>query len=217
MSETRFEYAKYCNSGRLTKEIQLSEIPKMLDYITTVAAPAKTTIVFKEALGQVYIDVLNAIVTAHVATPLAEVTAQAVTVQSSPSYGAKTVVLADGSTRKLFARNLGVIYPLIVGENNLSYTATFPWVKVTGIEVVGCEIGDFADFMVYDTPLGSYSGYPNALLNKFAYSVNLPNGFYERASKFDADLYQGMVIRMKYTSVSMKNVGINYLMDEVKA
>lgn len=212
-----YTYAKYCDSGRLKREIELSEIPKALDYITSVASPASTTCVFKEALGDVYQVTLQNIITAHVAVPLPEVSANPVIVQQSPPYGAKTVTLSDGSTRKLFARNTGQQYSCAIGENNLDYTATYPWVKVLGVEVVGCENGDHADFLVYDTPTGTYSGYPNVLLNQFAYDVNMPNGFYERVSRFDADLYAGMKIRIIYHSVSAKTIGINYIMDEVKA
>jgi hypothetical protein len=217
MPSSFFEYAKYCDSQRLTKEINDSEIPKGIDYIATATTPPKTSIQFKEALQDVYEMVLNGIVTNHVATPLQEYQASPVVVQASPSYGDKKVTLVDGSKRKLFARNFGKRFDLQIGLNTLEYTATYPWVKITGVEVVGCENGDFVDFLVYDTPQGTYSGFPGALLNQFAYAVNLPDGFYARQSKFDADMYAGMKITVKYTSISEKNIGLNYLMDEVKA
>jgi hypothetical protein len=119
-------------------------------------------------------------------------------------------------TKKLFARNTGFQQALAVGANIVNYTATYPWCKILGVEVVGGETGDYADFRVYDTPAGTYSGVPNLLLNQFAYSVNIPKDYYQRVSQFDADLYAGMIIRIDYTSVSAKTVGFNLVMNEVK-
>lgn len=128
------------------------------------------------------------------------------------SFTSKT--LPNG--KKLFARNTGLQYSLSSGANTITHTATLPWAKVTGIEVIGAEILDYADFKVLDSSTGVYSGIPNYLLNQFAFSVNIAKDYYSRTSTFDADLYQGMVISISYNSVSAKTIGINLIMNEVK-
>lgn len=128
------------------------------------------------------------------------------------SFAAKTL-----GTKKLFARNTGQQYAVTAGANVLTYTATYPHVKVIGVEVVGCEALDTGSMKVYDDASGTYSGVPNALLNQFGYTINLPKDFYRREAAFDADLYQNMVIKIEYNSVSNKTVGINFIMNELKA
>lgn len=136
------------------------------------------------------------------------------TIVSQPPYGAKTVTV-NGVVHKLFSRMTGLQYSVSTGANTITYTATYPWTKLIGVEVVNCEALDTADFIVYDTPGGTYSGVPNQLLQQFSYTLNMPKDFYIRMAQFDADLYQGMVIQINYTSVSNKTIGINLLMNQV--
>jgi hypothetical protein len=131
---------------------------------------------------------------------------------SAQAFAAKT--LPNG--KKLFARNVGFQQALTAGANTITYTATYPWAKLLGVEVINSEALDTVDFKVYDNALGSYSGYPNALLNQFAYSTNLPKDYYVRMSNFDADVYVGMVLQVSYTSLSAKSVGFNLILNEVK-
>ena len=137
-------------------------------------------------------------------------------VQSTPPIGAKTIVIG-GVTKRLFARTTGMQYAVVTGSNTLTYTATYPWVKVLGVECIGTEALDTVDFKVFDTETGTYSGVPNLMLNQFAYTANLPTGFYSRVSQFDADLYQGMIIQLTYVSKSTKTIGLNIIMNEVKS
>jgi hypothetical protein len=135
-------------------------------------------------------------------------------VQNSPPYGSKTVIIS-GVTHKLYARNTGVQFTVAAGVNTLTYTCTYSWAKLIGVEAINCEALDTVDFKVYDTAAGTYSGVPNAMLQQFSYAVNLPKDFYQRMSEFDADVYAGMVIQMIYNSQSAKNIGINFLLDQV--
>lgn len=135
-------------------------------------------------------------------------------VLSLPAFGAKTIVAA-GVVKKLFARYIGIQQALTTGVNEIIYTATFPWSKMIGIEVVNSEALDAADLKVYDTPSGIYSGVPDKLLNQFSFSNNIPKDYYVRMAQFDADLYQGMVLKVTYTSVGNKTVGINLILNEV--
>lgn len=142
--------------------------------------------------------------------------AQFVSVQMEPPFAAKTLLI-NGVKKNLFARNTGKQFGVTTGSNELSYTATFAWVKMVGLECMGAELGDYAELRVYDSPAGTYSGVPNALLNQFGYTLNLAKDYYARTSPFDSDVYAGMVLKITYVSVSNKTIGINYLMNEVKS
>jgi hypothetical protein len=120
------------------------------------------------------------------------------------------------ANKKLFARNTGFQASVTTGANTIDYTATYPWAKFIGAEVVNCEALDYIDFKVYDTAAGTYSGVPNYMLNQFGFTVNLPKDFYQRIANYDADVYQGMILRVTYNSVSEKTIGINLIMNEVK-
>lgn len=136
-------------------------------------------------------------------------------VQASPPYGSKTIVV-NGTTKKLYARNVGSQYDVIIGTNTLTYTATYAWAKMLGVEAINCSALDTVDFKVLDDSNGTYSGHPNLVLQQFAYTLNLPKDYYQRFSQFDADIYAGMVIQMTYNSVSNKTIAINFLLNEVK-
>lgn len=135
-------------------------------------------------------------------------------VETIPYIGTKNFT-KNGVVKKLYARDTGFQKPLIQGINEISYTSTYPWAKIVGAEVIGCQALDVVDFKVYDTTQGSYSGYPNLLLNQFCYSLNLTEGSYHKIAQFDADIYVGMVVKITYTSISQKTVGINIIINEV--
>lgn len=136
-------------------------------------------------------------------------------IEVQPPYGSKTITV-NGVAKKLFSRFTGVQYALNQGTNTLTYTATYPWAKLIGVEAINCEALDIIDFKVYDNAQGTYSGTPNAMLNQFAFTMNLPKDFYQRLAQFDADIYAGMIIHMTYVSMSAKTLGINFLLDQVK-
>jgi hypothetical protein len=141
---------------------------------------------------------------------------QTISVQSAPPFGAKSQII-NGVTKKFFARNTGLQQDLTVGSNEITYTISYPWVKVIAIEVIGSESLDTAELRVYDNPIGTYSGVPNALLNQFGYTLNLAKDFYARNSPYDADLYQSMILKLTYVSVSAKRIGVNVILNEVKS
>lgn len=140
-----------------------------------------------------------------------------VIVQALPPFGSKNVMI-NGLSKSLFARFTGIQYTVNPGSNTLIYTATYPWIKMLGLEIINGQSGDTADLKICDTATGTYSGHPNYMLNQFAYTMNIAPNFYSKMAQFDADLYYGMVIQITYVSVSdvPKTVGINLLMNEVK-
>jgi hypothetical protein len=219
---TQYDYTKTPVSlDRLTQEIQQSAIVTALDHMTLLGSAL--SIFFKADLSGGDQTILDSLVSAHNGNPLPQNNIQNVAVQSQPPlfvqsqppYGSKTI-LVSGVTKRLFARFTGQQYAVTAGANTLTYTVTYAWAKLLGVEVVNCEALDTADFKVYDTAGGAYSGTPNALLNQFSYSLNLPKDYYQRMAQFDADIYAGMVIQITYTSVSAKTVGLNLFLDEVK-
>jgi hypothetical protein len=141
---------------------------------------------------------------------------QTISVQSTPPFGAKSQII-NGVLKKFYARNTGLQQDLTTGSNEIVYTISYPWVKVIGIEAIGCEALDTAELRVYDNASGTYSGVPNAMLNQFGYTLNMAKDFYARNSQFDADLYAGMILKITYVSISDKRVGMNIILNEVKS
>ena len=148
--------------------------------------------------------------------PNANKRADAIT-QNSP-FASKT--LANG--KKLYKREHGMKATLVEGENAILFTIPYPWVKIIGLEIMFGEQGDTTDLMILDTDTNTYSQAPvnvvgpNYQLNQFGFSVNIAAGEYKEENAYDADLYQGMKIKLLYNSVSAKTIGINFNLTEVK-
>ena len=136
---------------------------------------------------------------------------QLISVTSSPAFASKML-----GTYKLYKRVVGIQPSVIVGENTILHTVTFPWVKMTGIELVNGENLDKVSFWVLDSETGQISSVPNYPLNQFGFSVNVSKDYYEHKSEFDADLYAGLQIKILYTSMSAKTIGLNFIFNEVK-
>jgi len=219
---TQYDYTKTpCAIDSLTQEIQNSLIITALDHINLLGS--SLSIFFKADLSNDDIAILDSVVSVHAGTPLIQNQVTNVAVQSQPAvsiisqppFSAKTTII-NGVTKKLYARTTGFQQALTSGANTITYTATYTQAKLVGAEIINCEALDFLDFKVYDDSNGTYSGYPNLLLNQFGYSVNLPKDFYQRISPFDADVYSGMVLKVTYNSISNKTIGINLIINEVK-
>lgn len=123
--------------------------------------------------------------------------------------------LPDG--KKLYSRVTGNKYVCTTGINVLEYTITHNQVKFNELELIGGEIGDTVCLKVLDTVTGSYTTVPNYQLNQFGFNVNVGKDFYSRSSNYDADLFIGMRIVVEYDSISSKEVGINFVIHEVKS
>lgn len=144
---------------------------------------------------------------------------KAVQVQSQPlpsPFAAKTMSV-NGATKKFYKREHGIQSSVITGANTILFTIPYPWVKITGLEVMGGELLDKCDIMILDSTTGTYSTIPNYMLNQFGFAINVAKGLYEEQNAYDADLYQGMQIKLVYTSISDKTIGINFNLNEVKS
>lgn len=133
-------------------------------------------------------------------------------IQTISPFASKT--LANG--KKLYKREHGIQAVLNQGSNEIVFTIPYPWVKMVGVEILYGEKLDTCDLIILDSAAGSYSGVPNQQLNQFGYNVNVAEGEYEEESAYDADLYQGMQIKIVYNSQSAKTIGINFNLSEVK-
>jgi len=99
----------------------------------------------------------------------------------------------------------------------------YPWVKIEAMEVVGAGDNHSASLYVLDTEDNIYSGAPvetfgaNYELNQFSFNCCIAKGFHRFYSKYDADLYIGMLVRVEITnwSLATSHVGLNVELNEV--
>lgn len=136
--------------------------------------------------------------------------------KSLPNTAAPFAAKSLPCGKKLYERCIGITANLIQGANEIIFSIPFPWVKFDAIECIGGDTGDTVDLMIRDNFLGSYSGVPNKMLNQFGFAVNVAKDYYVKASNFEADIYQGMIIMLTYNSVSAKQIGVNFDLNEVK-
>lgn len=129
----------------------------------------------------------------------------------------------------------GVLYKRVEGvmsgdiqpgaTENIDLVVSVPKVKFTGAEMFNVEFGDAVDFTVHDTAENTFSQLDvvtygaNFELNKFGYQVVMPpGGKYHNTSQYDASLYQGMIVRCRYTNngAVAKKVSMNVQFHEVR-
>lgn len=148
-----------------------------------------------------------------------------VAVGEQTPFAAKKIKVG-GVLKSLYKRVHGVGATVPSGQTvSIDFVIPYPHAKFTGAEIFGCEIGDTLDFTVHDTPTNAISGLPvgtygaNVMLNQFGFDVEMPPERYKNTSDYDADLYQGMVIRCSYTNngQNSKHIGMNAWLHEVKS
>lgn len=133
---------------------------------------------------------------------------------NSSSFPFATKNLEDG--KKIFKRVHGVQQTLTTSNETIEFIVPYTQAKITGLEIIGANIGDVADFNVYDNAAGTISGTPNLKLNQFGFNVNISKDFHKETSKYDADLIQGMKLEVDYTGTINQLVCINFILHEVK-
>jgi len=110
-------------------------------------------------------------------------------------------------TKSLFTRTHGVEHSLSTGANVLDFEITYALCKVNGVEVIGGELSDYADFKIVHPTYG--------VVGQFAYNNYIAKDFYARTSNYDSELVAGLIMRIDYTSASAKSIYVNYLLHEV--
>jgi len=140
-------------------------------------------------------------------------------IKIDPTTSVNSYAFADKKThegKKLYGRTHGKSFTLSSGANTIDFDIPYAACKITGMEVVGSEIGDTLDFFILDDDSGTYSTVPNYVLNQFGFDVAVSKDFYKRESPYDADLYYDMCISIAYYSTSAKTIYVNYVLHEVK-
>lgn len=140
---------------------------------------------------------------------------QQVDAQTYP-FGSK--VLKDGS--RLFRRVRGLSASIDNAPKNIDFVVPFTKCKITGLQILAAKLGDRATFQVLDTSSGVISGVPNAVLNTFGQDVYLAPDQADYPSKYDADLIQGMTLRIVFDAVDQvlnppRVIYVNYDLHEV--
>lgn len=134
--------------------------------------------------------------------------------QQNP-FSAKQL-LVDGVIKKIFTRLTGIQANVQIGDNTIIYTIPYTWMKISGMAIINGETLDIANFYVLDTTTGTYFGTPDAVLNQFGINVNISKDFQKHKSNYDADIYQGMQLKVVYNSKSAKTIGINFDLHEIR-
>lgn len=137
-----YNFNKAIASDRLALEIQTSAITVAFDYITT--AGNDISIFFKGELSQNELDILTALVAAHVATPLPDNEIKPVAVK-------QTTVFAEPEFRTKWSGSNAVV----VIQPNSSAAADFKFLDeryISGGELIveNAELGDWVEGMIYD-------------------------------------------------------------------
>lgn len=130
--------------------------------------------------------------------------------------------------KKLFRRAWGIKSTLLSSaDTTIEFTIPYAWCKITTMEIVGLSKMMSVDLTVHADVNGSFktsidgsvipTGVPKYKLNQFGFNVNASKDFYKDHSEYDADLFQGMIIRVviKDGDSTTPTIGINLTLHEV--
>jgi len=212
MSDSLYSFTQSpCEISSLTLAIESSSIVTALDYIQIYGAAVD--VYFKAALSSGDQTTLAALVAANTGVPTPS-GPQPVTISTLPAAPAfATNALGN---KALYVAMTGVQQALTTGSNTILFTIPYAQAQISGIDIIACEALDTASFYVLDSTSGTYSGTPNAVLNQFGYTANLPAALYTYRAPYTANLYENMQIKVVYNSISNKTVGINFDLNQVK-
>lgn len=123
------------------------------------------------------------------------------------------------SGQKLTRRVRGFALALDTSGSAQSATFVVPYAQclMTATEIVGARAGDRFKLEVLDTATGTVSGYPNVSLNTFGEDVYAFTGQYRAQSSYDAELFQGLQIKITCTPIDSeaRNVYFNLELHEL--
>ena len=203
---------------RLKSEIETSNITPILKRIDQNSQTL--SIYFQANLSTEENEILTALVQTHsgeplpVEEPLTNVAVSGRVFQSA--FADKTI-----DEGKIFRRKHSSGWVTINANTSAELIITVPYshAKIDKAEIIGCREGDNADLCVHDTDTGLISTIPEYLLNQFGFGVAMPNGMYIDESKYEADLFLGMKIKVTYynNSTESRLVAVNFTLHEVVA
>ena len=141
----------------------------------------------------------------------------------SEAFASKTVVVG-GVEKSLYKRIHGNKFEVPTNAStSCDFVIPYPHVKIEGIEILNGHPEDDLSLKVLDADGNTYSQLDvatygdNFMLNQFAFNVHPKLDYYIHESQYDADLFQGMIIRIEYNNTqSGKDIFMNFLLNEVK-
>jgi hypothetical protein len=202
-----------CDLGSMISTIQHdSAITIALDLTNTNLLGDQLTIAFLSDMADW--TQVDADVAANNGLPLTTTTVQPVSVTTLPA--APAFATNALGTKALYVAITGMQQAVTTGAQDILFTVPYAQSEISGIHIIGSEALDIASLYVLDSTTGTYSGHANYVLNQFGYAVNLPAGEYIFESPYTATLYQNMQIKISYTSISNKTIGINFILNQVK-
>lgn len=215
-----YNFNKVCEPNRLRLEISDSAITVAIDNI--VVQVGVTYIDFKASLSTEEAVILNALVTAHVATPLNN-DATIVDIKTTPAFAQPTHRTKwNGSEVISVSENaIGVIdYQLVVDRASFGGMVVFN----------NAKMGDWIECMIVDDEVTPTIPEPYRasmtenwpIINQYIYRYNIPEGSSSRELNtypLIADLKAGWKIRIKYHAsdiVGVRKVSTNlYLLQKL--
>ena len=101
---------------------------------------------------------------------------------------------------------------------NIDFTVTKTY-DMSGVEILGAELGDKVQMQVLDDASGTYSTIPNYVLNQFGTNWYVRPDVFVKDLPYSARVMSGMVIRFIYENASTdaKDIYINLDLHEVIA
>lgn len=200
--------------GKLHDEISASNITIAIDSVNT--SGDSLTVIFKTDISSQEETTLTSLISTHDGIPGAN-DPESVIIESQQPFAAKTLT----SGKKLYAREQGVAGVTISAGATGSIVFEVPYLeaKISGAQILGCQLGDTVNFKVQDTSTGTLTGVPYYTLNQFGYNVNMPSGQYEKTYNYDADLFQGLNVCAEYTNNGSNSITVYVNIDihEVKS
>jgi hypothetical protein len=132
---------------------------------------------------------------------------------SLPAFSSSYVT--DG---QLFRRKHG--YTLSVNANALSVIdiiVPYALCKLDSVELINCDSGDVVNFKILDDDLGTVTTIPKQEINQYGFDTRMAGGFYKDQSRYEANLVQGLYLRVEYqeTKNIAKDIYINIDFHEV--
>lgn len=90
--------------------------------------------------------------------------------------------------------------------------------ELTGLEIIGAAEVGTCQLLILDTADGLYSTIPNHILNQFGYNWGIAKDFYKKELPYNATLYRGMRVVLRYTNESQESehIHVNCDLHEVK-
>lgn len=203
--------------AELNSEITNSPIQVALNNI--VMSGDLIRIDFKNSLILTDISLLDDLVANH--QGLEYLSGEEVILTITDPFSAKTLPTGEKLFKRMHGSDIVEIQP---GDSEImEIEIGYSWAKIEAMEMLGCGESHTCDLNVLDSQNNDYSKAPVGVvgehykLNQFAYDINLRKDYHRLSSKYDADLYLGMVVQLVVTNNSQEasKVSLNVELNEV--